>query len=88
MPCLPRRSRSVAVPIAQAGRVFSALARRERDAELGGGLRLRRGDGWAWIGPDERRAAFRVVAEAASDETARELCDFCERELKRIAGVQ
>ena len=49
-------------------------------------MRLRRDDGWAWICPDERRAAFRIVTEAASAETARELCDFCERELKRIAG--
>ena len=86
MPALPRRSRSVNIPIAQAGRVLRALAQRERDAELGGGMRLRRKDGWAWIGPDERRAAFRVVAEAISDETARELCDFCERELKKLAG--
>ncbi len=86
MPAVPRRSRSVPIPRNQAGRVLRALAQRERDVELGGGMRLRRKDGWAWIGPDERRAAFRVVAEAASDETARELCDFCERELKRLAG--
>ena len=86
MPTVPRRSRSVAIPLSQTGRVLRALAQRERDVELGGGMRLRRKDGWAWIGPDERRAAFRVVAEAASDETARELCDFCERELKRLAG--
>ena len=86
MPTVPRRSRSVPIPRNQAGRILRTLAQREKDIELGGGMRLRRRDGWAWIGPDERRAAFRVVAEAASDETARELCDFCERELKRLAG--
>ena len=86
MPAVARRSRSVAIPISQTGRILRTLAQRERNVELGGGMRLRRGDGWAWICPDERRAAFRIVTEAASAETARELCDFCERELKRIAG--
>ena len=32
------------------------------------------------------RARFRVVAEAASEETAKELCDFCEAELKRLSA--
>ena len=86
MPAVSRRSRSVSVPLSQAGRVIRTLAQRERDVELGGGMRLRRPGGWAWICPDERRAGFLVVAEAANDETARELCDFCERELKRLAG--
>ena len=86
MPAVSRRSRSVPIPLSQTGRVLRTLAQRERDIELGGGMRLRRGDGWAWICPDERRAAFRIVTEAASAETARELCDFCERELRRIAG--
>ena len=27
-----------------------------------------------------------IVTESASEEYARELCDFCERELKRIAN--
>ena len=53
---------------------------------MGGGMRFSREGGWAWICPDEGRGAFRVVAEAASEEYARELCDFCESELKRIAG--
>ncbi len=86
MPAIARRSRSVPIPLGQAGRVLRTLAQRERNVELGGGMRLRRGDGWAWICPDERRPAFRVVTEAASAETARELCDFCEKELRRIAG--
>lgn len=86
MPCVSRRTKSVPVPLSQTGRVLRAMAQREENVELGGGMRLRRDSGWAWICPDERRAAFRVVAEAASDETARELCDFCERELRRLAG--
>ena len=86
MPPVARRSRSVPIPAAQTGRVLRAMAQRERGAELGGGMRLRRDGGWAWICPDERRPEFRVVAEAASEEYARELCDFCERELKKIVG--
>jgi hypothetical protein len=29
---------------------------------------------------------LRIITEAASEEYARELCDFCETELKRIAA--
>ena len=54
--------------------------------EFGGGMRLSRKDGWAWICPDENKPRLRIVAESQSEEYARELCDFCERELKRIAG--
>ncbi len=85
MPAVSRRSRSVPVPPSQTGRVLRALARRERGAELGGGMRFTRDNGWAWVCPDEGRARFRVVAEAASEETAKELCDFCEAELKRLS---
>ena len=86
MPAVSRRSRSVPIPPAQTGRILRAMARREQHVELGGGMRFSRDNGWAWICPDEARPQFRIVAEAASEETARELCDFCESELKRIAG--
>ena len=87
MPTVSRRSRSVPVSPGQTGRILRTLARRQADAELGGGIRLQRGDGWAWICPEENNARFRVVAESPSEEYARELCDFCESELKRIAGT-
>ena len=87
MPPVSRRSRSVPVAPGHTGRILRAMARRERGAELGGGVRFRRGDGWAWVCPDEGRARFRVVAEAASEEYARELCDFCERELRRLSTM-
>ncbi|MBQ6348490.1 MAG: hypothetical protein IJI71_13190, partial [Clostridia bacterium] len=86
MPAVSRRSRSVAVPPSQAGRILRAMARREKHVEFGGGMRLSRKDGWAWICPEENRPHLRIVAESQSEEYARELCDFCERELKRIAG--
>ena len=87
MPAVCRRSRSVPIPPTMAGRVLNALARNEPQVELGGGMRLRRKDGWAWVCPDERRSELRIVAESASAETALELCDFCESELKRLAGT-
>lgn len=86
LPPVSRRSRSVAVPPGQAGRLLRAMARNEKHVELGGGVRFRRDDGWAWVCPDGDKPRFRVVAEAQNEETARELCDFCERELKRLAG--
>jgi len=86
MPAVARRSRTVPMPPSRTGRVLRAMARREAGAQLGGGLRFRRKDGWAWIGPEEGRDRFRIVAEAASEEYARELCDFCEGELRRLAA--
>ena len=86
MPSVSRRSRSVPVSPAQTGRILRAMARREQHVEFGGGMRFRRKEGWAWICPDEERPRLRIVAEAASEEYARELCDFCESELKKIAN--
>lgn len=86
MPCVHRRSRTVDVPVSETGRILHAFAERERDAELGGGVRFQRDGGWAWVCPDEQRPEFRIVAESASAEYARELCDFCERELREMAG--
>ena len=40
-----------------------------------------------WVCPDEQRPAFHIVTESTSAEFARELCDFCERELRRLAGT-
>lgn len=86
MPAVARRSRSVPVAPGQAGRALHALAQREQNVELGGGMRLLRDDGWAWVCPDDRRPELRIVAEAANAEIARELCDFCERELRKWTG--
>jgi len=87
MPRVHRRSRTVAVPTSETGRILHAFASRERDAELGGGVRFERKDGWAWICPDEKRPEFRIVTESASAEFARELCDFCEKELTALSNL-
>ena len=86
VPQIHRRSRTVDVPISETGRILHAFAEHEHDAELGGGVRFRRGDGWAWICPDEQRPEFRIVTESANAEFARELCDFCAGELKKLTS--
>ena len=86
MPRVHRRSRTVDVPVTETGRILHAFALRESGAELGGGLRFQRDDGWAWICPDEQKPEFRIVTESASAEFARELCDFCEQEVKGLLG--
>ena len=48
----------------------------------GGGIRLRRDRGWAWICPDEKRPLCRMVSESTDAEVAGELCDFCEKALR------
>lgn len=85
MPEVHRRSRAVAIPPRQGGRVLHAFAQDLPDARLGGGVRFERPDGWAWVGAEEGRSRLRVVTEGASAEVAAELCDFCERELKRLS---
>lgn len=88
MPRVHRRSRTVSVPLSDTGRILHAFADRERSAELGGGVRFLREGGWAWICPDEQKPVFRIVTESVSAEFARELCDFCERELRSLSSVQ
>ena len=78
------RSRTVDVPASETARVLRAFAEGEAQTELGGGVRFVRDGGWGWVCPDERRPEFRIVAESANAEFARELCDFCERKLKSL----
>ena len=54
------------------------------DAEMGGGVRLSRNGGWAWLAPDDAGAGLTIVAESADMEAARELCDFYGSELARL----
>lgn len=86
VPHIHRRSRTVDVPISETGRILHTIAEREQEVELGGGVRFSRSDGWAWICPDEQRPEFRIVTESSNAEFARELCDFCESELKKLTA--
>lgn len=88
MPAAFRSTRSMQVPSTQSGRLLHALAEEVPDAELGGGVRLMRNGGWAWLGPDERCAGLQIVTEAASMEAARELCDFYGGEIERLLSLR
>ncbi len=82
MPRMHRVSRVVEMTPAERVRALRALSESERDAELGGGIRLNRGRGWAWISPDEKRPLCHIVSESADAEFADELCALCEKALK------
>ena len=84
LPEVFRSARSVTVPVADRSRVLRALAEETPDAELGGGLRLPRENGWAWISASETGGEMQVMTEAASIEAADELCGFYEKELRRL----
>ena len=88
MPEVFRRSRAIDIPARQNGRILHAFAQSTPDAATGGGVRLERDGGWAWVGTDEQRSRLRIVAEGASAEFAAELCDFCEGRLKSLCGAE
>ena len=82
MPHVHRVSREVEMSPGERSRVLRAFSEAEQNAELGGGIRLRRDRGWAWICPDEKRPLCRIVSESTDAEFAGELCDFCEKALR------
>ncbi|NLF27081.1 MAG: NTP transferase domain-containing protein [Clostridiales bacterium] len=83
MPKVHRKSRVIEMALNERGRVLRAFSESEANAEFGGGIRLNRERGWAWICPDEKRPLCRIVSESADAEFASELCDFCEKTLKQ-----
>ena len=84
MPETHRLSRTIALPSALRGRILRALAEAENTAELGGGIRFPRGNGWTWICPDEAGSECRIVSEGMNEEYARELCDFYETQIGKL----
>ena len=87
MPEVHRRSRAVPIPNREGGRLLHAFAQTQRDARLGGGVRVQDGDGWAWVGAADGPARLRVIAEAATAETADALCDMCVEKLVKLAEL-
>lgn len=83
-----RSTRNVPIPAREGGRLLHALAQACPDAQLGGGVRLPRKNGWAWLGPDEGGAQLNIIAESADMETAREICDFYSDEIQRLMRRQ
>lgn len=81
MPKVHRKNRVIEMALNERGRVLRAFSEVETNAELGGGIRLNRDRGWAWICPDEKKPLCRIVSESVDAEFASELCDFCEKTL-------
>ncbi|MBR6767456.1 MAG: NTP transferase domain-containing protein [Clostridia bacterium] len=86
MPDACRQKRRIPISAAVAGQILESFARNMPDSSPDCGVRFSRSGGWAWICPAEDLSFIRVIAESAKAETARELCDFCEKEIKRLSG--
>ena len=88
MPETFRSMRGIDIPSEESGRLLHQIAAEDRSARLGGGIRLARENGWAWIGLDEKGAQLRIIAEAASMESSREICDFYGSEIARLLSAR
>ena len=88
MPDACRSVQDIQVPASKSGRLLHRIAADSQDAQLGGGVRLMRKNGWAWLGLDERSAQLHIIAEAEDMETSREICDFYGSEIARLLSVQ
>ncbi len=79
---------NVPVPEDSKGRVMRQLSEDAgEDCELREGVRIRREGGSVLVIPG-RRGGFSVRAEAGDAETAKELCDFCEKEISRYSSPE
>ena len=87
LPAVYRHAERVACPLPARGHLLRVIAESEKIAELHGGLRVTREDGFLTVNPDEREAEMVVVGEAASMEVARELCgELLDTIKKQIEG--
>lgn len=81
LPRVHRKSVEIDMALRERASVLRSLSENEDAAELGGGIRLLRENGWAWICPDEKRPVCRIVSESTDAEFAEELCNFCKKSL-------
>lgn len=84
MPEVCRSTQHISIPYGESGRLLHHIARDEKSAQLGGGVRLPRENGWAWLGLDEKGAKLNIIAEATNMEASREICNFYENEIIRL----
>jgi len=70
------------------GRVMDRLLAGEKEPGKGEGRRLKVGEGWVYLVPSSRRAALRIIAEAAELEAAEELCSFFEKKARELDGEE
>ena len=85
MPDACRQKRRIPISASAAGHILETFARNMPDSSPDCGVRFSRSGGWAWVCPAEDMSCIRIIAESAKAETARELCDFCESEIKRLS---
>ena len=85
MPKVHRIEKRVHIDDALRGRALRRFSEHESQASIGSGLTLDRDGAFAWISPDDDRPECAIVTEAWDMEAARELCDFCESQLKKAA---
>lgn len=84
LPPVYRHVERVPCALRERGRLLRAIAEAEEQAELSGGLRVTRQNGWLTVDPDEREAEMVVAGEAASMEIAQELCGGLLQRLREL----
>jgi len=84
MPPVFRSDRVFAVELKDRGALLRRLAESVPGASLSDGVTFEDERGWAWISAAGEKKECRVLAEAASAEFAKELCDFCTENLEKL----
>lgn len=85
MPRVHRIEKRVHIDDSLRGRALRRLTENSPRADVSSGLTIDRDGAFAWIAPDGDRPECAIVTEAWDIEAARELCDFCEFQLKKAA---
>lgn len=81
--------REVNCPEQDKSRILYALCKKAAlPYTLKKGMQVQHEKGYATIVPDGIRPAVRIVSEAADMETANELCDFYDREIRRVLETE
>ena len=84
MPSVFRSDRVVTVELKDRGALLRRLAESVPGASLSDGVSFEDERGWAWVSAPGEKKECRVLAEAASAEFAKELCDFCSGSLEKL----
>lgn len=87
LPAVHMMSRNVDCPEGDKSRILYELCRSTNiPYTLSRGMQVKDQRGYATIVPDQNRPAVCIFSEAASMETANELCDFYDNAIRRVLG--
>ena len=87
MPPVHMICRDVDCPEGDKGRILYELCRNAAiPYTLSQGMQVKDKKGYTTIVPDQNRPAVRIFSEAASMETANELCDFYDNAIRSVLG--